>query len=134
MRNRDESQQEFFSDIPAEFGSIFAFTQDVRTTELGLSQTLFTWGQVGAAIRAAKHGLATAEDQLRQFRQAVQRDVTTAFYDVLLARELAGIARAEPRAARAAARRGRAEASRSGPPPTTTCWRPGWRSTTPGPT
>ncbi len=91
-RVHDASQQEFFKDIPSEFGAIFAFTQDVRQTELGLSQALFTWGQVGAAIRAARVGIASADDQLRQARQATTRDVTAAFYDVLLARELSGIA------------------------------------------
>ncbi|HEU5360978.1 MAG TPA: TolC family protein [Candidatus Deferrimicrobiaceae bacterium] len=84
-RNRDESQRAFGEDfLPVE--------QDSRGVEAGLSQALFTWGQLGAAIRAAKIGLATADDQLRLFRQAAARDVTAAFYDILLARELNGIA------------------------------------------
>lgn len=37
--------------------------------------------------------MAFSEEQLRRFRQAVTRDVATAFYDVLAARELATIAR-----------------------------------------
>jgi HAE1 family hydrophobic/amphiphilic exporter-1 len=53
---------------------------------------VFTWGQTGAAIRAAKEGIASAEDQLNVYRQAALRDVSVAFYDVLLARELHGIA------------------------------------------
>jgi len=92
-RNYDASQQAFFRDLPPEFGAIFAFEQDVATTELGLRQALFTWGKVGAAIRAAKVGLLTAEDQLRYQRQVVERDVTAAFYDVLLAKELVSIAK-----------------------------------------
>jgi HAE1 family hydrophobic/amphiphilic exporter-1 len=84
-RNHDESQKAFGGDfIPVE--------QDNRGVEAGVSQALFTWGQVGAAIRAAKIGLATADDQLRLFRQAAARDVTAAFYDILLAKELSGIA------------------------------------------
>ena len=84
-RSHDESQKAFGGDfIPVR--------QDGRGVEAGLSQALYTWGQVGAAIRAAKIGLATADDQLRIFRQAAARDVTAAFYDVLLARELFGIA------------------------------------------
>jgi HAE1 family hydrophobic/amphiphilic exporter-1 len=63
------------------------------SAEIGLTQTLFTWGKVGAAIRAAKEGLKTAEEQLRLYRQAAYRDVSIAFYDVLLARELHAIAR-----------------------------------------
>ncbi len=92
LRQYDASQQDFFKDIPAEFGAIFSFQQDVTTAELGLSQAVFTWGKVGAAIRAAKVGLATGDDNLRRFRQAVRRDVTAAFYDVLLAKEMAAIA------------------------------------------
>jgi outer membrane protein TolC len=63
-----------------------------RVVDLRLSQTLFSWGKVGAAIRGAKEGMKTAEDQLRIFQQAARRDVTVAFYDVLLARELRALA------------------------------------------
>ena len=48
---------------------------------------------MGAAIRAAKEGLADADDQLRIYQQAVARDVSAAFYDVLLAKEMLQIAR-----------------------------------------
>ena len=60
--------------------------QKHRSAEMGLSQALFTWGQIGAAIRAAKVGIATADDQLRIFRQAAFRDVSASFYDILLAK------------------------------------------------
>jgi outer membrane protein TolC len=66
--------------------------QENRSIELGLSQPLFTWGQVGAAIRAAKFGVATADDQLRIFRQAALRDVSASYYDALVAREFHTIA------------------------------------------
>lgn len=66
--------------------------QESRVADVHLSQVLFTWGQVGAAIRAAKYGIATADDQLRIFRQAAVRDVSASFYDILLAKELNGIA------------------------------------------
>ena len=68
-------------------------TATCATADVSLSQALFTWGQVGAAIRGAKLGIASAEDDLRQARQSARRDVTAAFYDVLLARELAVITR-----------------------------------------
>jgi HAE1 family hydrophobic/amphiphilic exporter-1 len=74
-------------------GGLFPPTQDTTDYQAGLDQALYTWGQVGAAIRAAKVGLATAEEQWRLYRQAVRRDVTAAFHDVLLARELEEIAR-----------------------------------------
>lgn len=66
--------------------------QENRVSDIELSQALFTWGQVGAAIRAAKYGIATADDQLRLFKQAAVRDVSAAFYDILLAKELNVIA------------------------------------------
>ncbi len=74
-------------------GGLFPPTQDTTNYQAGLDQALYTWGQVGAAIRAAKVGLATAEEQLRLYRQAVRRDVTAAFMDLLLAKELEAIAR-----------------------------------------
>ena len=81
---KDESQKAFSSNFP--------LRSNTRSAEIGLSQALFTWGQIGAAIRAAKVGIATADDQLRIFRQAVFRDVSASFYDVLLAKELNVIA------------------------------------------
>jgi HAE1 family hydrophobic/amphiphilic exporter-1 len=53
-----------------------------------LTQALYTFGRIGAAIRAAKIGLSTAEDQLKIFQQAALRDVSSAFDDVLLAKEI----------------------------------------------
>lgn len=63
-----------------------------RVAQIGLAQPLFTWGKVSAAIRAAKVGLQSADEQLRLYRQAAGRDVSAAFYDVLLARELHALA------------------------------------------
>jgi len=82
---KDESQRAFGSNSP--------IGRNTRSAEVGLSQALFTWGQVGAAIRAAKVGMATADDQLRIFRQAAARDVSASFYDTLLAKELRTIAK-----------------------------------------
>lgn len=84
-RDKDESLKALSGLSPS--------SQDHLKGEVGFSQPLFTWGQVGAAIRAARAGMLTADDQLRFFRQEARRDVTTAFYDVLLARELHAIAR-----------------------------------------
>ena len=81
---KDESQKAL--------GPLMPLKSNTRSAEVGLSQALFTWGQVGAAIRAAKVGIATAEDQLRIFRQAAFRDVYASFYDILLAKELHAIA------------------------------------------
>ncbi|HUK12123.1 MAG TPA: efflux RND transporter permease subunit [Thermoanaerobaculaceae bacterium] len=92
MRTYDDSPQDFYKGFPPEFQALVAFQQDVRSASVNLSQAVFTWGQVGAAIRGAKWALATGDDQLRRFQQAVRRDVTAAFYDVLLAKEFAAIA------------------------------------------
>ncbi len=91
VRNYDASQQDFYKGFPPEFQALIAFQQDVRSASVSLNQAVFTWGQVGAAIRGAKWALATGDDQLRRFQQAVRRDVTAAFYDVLLAREFVAI-------------------------------------------
>jgi outer membrane protein TolC len=81
--SRDDSQKVLMGGVSG--------TQ-TRVVDLRLNQTLFSWGKVGAAIRGAKEGMKTAEDQLRIFQQAARRDVTVAFYDVLLARELHALA------------------------------------------
>jgi len=73
-------------------GGLFPSGQTTRAASLGLTQTLFAWGKVGAAVKAAKDGIAAAEDQLDHYRQAAARDVTEAFHDVLLARRLESIA------------------------------------------
>lgn len=83
-RTQDDTQAAISPMIPT--------VQKYYGGELFLNQPLFTWGQIGAAIRAAKIGLKTADDQMDLSRQAVTRDVSEAFYDALLARELHAIA------------------------------------------
>ncbi len=75
-----------------DLGEIFGGRQDVSLGSFGVRQVVFTWGQVGAAIRAAKLGFEFSDQQLRRFRQAVVKDVTGTFYNVLAARELVRIA------------------------------------------
>jgi len=83
-QDRDESQK-IYSPMQTE-------RTDRRTVKVGLTQPLFTWGQVSAAIRAAEVGLKSADEQIRLYRQAALMDVSAAFYDVLLARELHDLA------------------------------------------
>jgi len=102
VRNFDNRQQDLFKMFSTggsssgggsvDIGEIFSGRQDALTGQFKVTQVIFTWGQVGAAIRAAKLGFGVADQQLRRFRQAVARDVTTAYCDVLAARELATIA------------------------------------------
>jgi outer membrane protein TolC len=82
--DKDESQKIY--------GPTMTQKTERRSASIGLTQPLFTWGQVSAAIRAAKVGLQSAEEQLRVYQQAAKRDVSAAFYDVLLARELHALA------------------------------------------
>ena len=99
-RTFDDSQSKLFKDFlspggagsSTDIGEIFGGRQDVRTGELKVSQAVFTWGQVGAAVRAAKLGFDYGDQQLRRFQQAVARDVMVAYWNVLAARELARIA------------------------------------------
>ena len=84
VHSRDESQKAY--------GFLAHLENQTRSVGIELSQALYTFGQVGAAIRAAKAGLATADDQLRLFRQAVMRDVSSSFYDILLVKELYNLA------------------------------------------
>ncbi|RJP20256.1 MAG: RND transporter [Deltaproteobacteria bacterium] len=108
LRNRLEGKyvEERAAALPQLFGSAEGFrswdaTQEVfgvppssatADAQLGVSQPLYTGGQVTAAIRAARVGLATADDQVRVARQSALLDVSTAFHDILLARETEAIA------------------------------------------
>ena len=84
-RNLDGSMQ-------AIFGDLFPSQQTQKTADLSLNQTLFAWGKVGAAMRAAEVGIAMSDDRLERIRQGAVNEVTAAFYDVLLARQLEQIA------------------------------------------
>jgi len=100
VRTFDDSQSKLFKDfMPADSGGgdtdiseIFGGRQDIRTAEVKLTQVVFTWGQVGAAVRAAKLGFDYSDHQLHRFQQAVARDVTVAYWNILAARELERIA------------------------------------------
>ncbi len=106
MRQFDDSQSKLFANLgdfggdsggdggpSVDFGELFGGRQEIRSADVRLSQVVFTWGQVGAAIRAARVGFTLADDQLRLAQQTVVRDVATAFYDVLVAQEGLAIAR-----------------------------------------
>ena len=101
LRTYDDSQSKLFKNFmppdtgggsSTDIGEIFGGRQDIRSGAFQVNQVVFTWGQVGAAIRAAKLGFNLADSQLERFRQAVVKDVSTAFYNVLAAREAVSIA------------------------------------------
>ena len=84
-RQRDESQQAFF-------GGLFPAQQDVWTAQAGITQAIFTWGQIGAAIHGARQAVEDADERMRTTEQGVVFDVTEAFYNVLLSHEVKDIA------------------------------------------
>jgi HAE1 family hydrophobic/amphiphilic exporter-1 len=92
----DDTQSKLLRNVgpagAAPIAGIFGGRQDLRVAGLTMTQPLFTWGEIGAGVRAARIGFGLADEQLRRFRQAVARDVATAFYDVLVAKEFAAIA------------------------------------------
>ncbi len=81
--SKDESQYIYGTVVQRQFS---------RTVDLTVSQPLYTWGKLNAAIRAAEVGLKTADQQLRLYRQAAYRDVVAAYHDIQLARELSRLA------------------------------------------
>lgn len=83
LYSKDESQS---------VSGVAAQRQFGRAIDLTLSQPLFTWGKLAAGIRAAEVGLKTADEQLRLYRQAAYREVTVAYYDILLAKDLQRLA------------------------------------------
>ncbi|MDO9079249.1 MAG: TolC family protein [Desulfuromonadales bacterium] len=66
--------------------------QQNESAEISLTQPLFTWGKVGAGIRAAKVAQQSGDQSIRSARQGAHRDVTVAFVDLLLAVELQRLA------------------------------------------
>ena len=84
-KSRDESQKAF--------GFGFPLDRETRSAQVGVSQVLYAFGAVGAAIKAAKVGISTADDQLKIYRQAALRDVTASFNDVLLVKEVHTLAK-----------------------------------------
>lgn len=63
------------------------------SADLRLTQAIFTWGQVRAAVKAAEHDRESAEYQIREARQLALREAATRFFDLLLAVELEQVAR-----------------------------------------
>jgi HAE1 family hydrophobic/amphiphilic exporter-1 len=81
-RSWDSTQEAFF----------FPPGNTTMGAQLGVTQPLYTGGQVAAAIRAARVGLETADDRRKISRQAALKEAATTFHDILLARELNAIA------------------------------------------
>jgi outer membrane protein TolC len=88
-REYDESQRALYAGIPLPgFSQKIPVERESRSATVGLNQVLYSFGQVEAAIRAARIGVKTADDQLLLYQQAALKDVSSAFYDILLSKEL----------------------------------------------
>jgi HAE1 family hydrophobic/amphiphilic exporter-1 len=94
-RQFDDTQGKLFRGLgtgASPLADVMGGQQDLDGADLRFAQPLFTSGQIGAALRAARAGVEFGADQLRRFQQTVARDVSAAFYDVLVAKELLAIA------------------------------------------
>ncbi|MGE4319213.1 MAG: TolC family protein [Deferribacterales bacterium] len=87
FRNKDESTGSY----------VGSDTFNSYSAGITVKQALFTWGQVGAAIKVAQIGLKTGDEQLRMYKQATVRDVKVAFTDILLTKKLLEIAESNVR-------------------------------------
>ncbi len=86
-RSTDESQKAMGAglfDAPVD--------QRLGALEVKLSQVIFTWGQIPAAIRGVKEMMAATREGVIVAEHAALRDVSISFYDILLARALHGVA------------------------------------------
>lgn len=90
-RYRDEALEK--SGLPPAYSQILGIPspnleQNELESKLTLAQPIFTWGQVTAAINAAKHDMKSSEFKLQEVRQLALRESATAYYGLLLAIEL----------------------------------------------
>lgn len=90
-RYRDEALEK--SGLPDAYAKMLripspTLEQNEMEAKLTLAQPIFTWGQVTAAINAAKHDMKASEHKLQEVRQLALRESATGFYDLLLAMEL----------------------------------------------
>lgn len=67
---------------------LFPKEQDVLSYNISLNQTLYSWGKIGAAIRAARLALESTEVSLKLSEEEVKKATIEAFYDVLFQKEL----------------------------------------------
>lgn len=72
---------------------LFPKEQDVLSYNISLSQTLYSWGKIGAAVRAAQLALDSTEVSLKLSEEEIKKETIEAFYDVLFQKELIRISR-----------------------------------------
>ncbi|MHC1728180.1 MAG: TolC family protein [Syntrophobacteraceae bacterium] len=85
VRSRDELLKKTAPGFPLE--------QSDYLGNFNLTQVLFTWGQISAAINAAKYDRAASEQQFKAAQQLALREAAVSFYNLLLTVELEKVAR-----------------------------------------
>jgi hydrophobic/amphiphilic exporter-1 (mainly G- bacteria), HAE1 family len=92
-RDHDDSQRAVYAAFPISgFAKTIPVEREARSAGVGVNQLVYSFGQVEAAIRAAKIGIKTADDQLLIQQQSALKEVSSAFYAVLLSKELNALA------------------------------------------
>jgi len=71
---------------------LFPKEQDVLSYNISLNQTLYSWGKIGAAIKAAKLALKSRDYSLKLTEEEIKKLTIEVFYDVIFQKELVKIA------------------------------------------
>ncbi len=95
----------FFFDTPTGPEQFTVGAHNNLTGTLGIRQAIFSGGKVFAGLRAARLFREFSMESVRAARQEVHTRVETAFYDLLLARELMRVSKSSVARARANFRR-----------------------------
>lgn len=75
------------AEMPIPIEAIMPKPQSFYEMTMNVSQPLFTWGKVSNAYKLANLGIEDSNLNLESTRQRVAYEVTSAYYDVLLAQE-----------------------------------------------
>ncbi len=71
---------------------LFPKEQDVLSYNISLNQTLYSWGKIGAAIKAANLALMSRDYSLKLTEEEIKKITIESFYDVIFQKELIKIA------------------------------------------
>ncbi len=72
---------------------LFPKEEDVMGYHLSIDQTIYSWGKIGSAIRAAKLALDSTEVSLNLTKEEIKKIIIEAFYDVIFQKELIEISK-----------------------------------------
>lgn len=72
---------------------LFPKEQDVLSYNISLNQTIYSWGKIGAAIKAANLALMSRDYSMKLTEEEVKKITIESFYDVIFQKELIKIAK-----------------------------------------